>query len=117
MVISLSLVVLVGIILVLMIRAGKMKAGPALVAALFGFLLASSDLAPNIRTSSTRSPAPSATSTLSRPLRPHSVAAWSGKRQTRGPARGSPGAGPSYVWSGRRESNPRSQFGRLGLYH
>jgi hypothetical protein len=20
-------------------------------------------------------------------------------------------------WSGRRESNPRSQFGRLGLYH
>ncbi|MGW2325085.1 hypothetical protein ACWC5C_04900 [Streptomyces sp. NPDC001700] len=49
MVISLSLVVLVGIILVLMIRAGKMKAGPALVAALFGFLLASSDLAPNIQ--------------------------------------------------------------------
>jgi len=48
-VISLSLVVLVGIILVLMIRAGKMKAGPALVAALFGFLLASSDLAPNIQ--------------------------------------------------------------------
>jgi len=48
-VISLSLVVLVGIILVLMIRAGKMKPGPALVAALFGFLLASSDLAPNIQ--------------------------------------------------------------------
>jgi hypothetical protein len=48
-VISLSLVVLVGIVLVLMIRAGKTKPGPALVAALFGFLLASSDLAPNIQ--------------------------------------------------------------------
>lgn len=43
------MVVLVGIILVLMVRSGKVKWGPALVAALFGFLLASSDLAPNIQ--------------------------------------------------------------------
>ncbi|MET7937715.1 hypothetical protein [Streptomyces sp. NPDC005322] len=49
MAISLSLVVLVGIILVLMIRNGQMKWGPALVAALFGFLLASSTLAPDIQ--------------------------------------------------------------------
>ncbi|MER7787982.1 hypothetical protein [Streptomyces sp. NPDC097640] len=49
MVITVSLVVLVGIILVLMVRSGKIKWGPALVAALFGFLLASSDLAPNIQ--------------------------------------------------------------------
>lgn len=49
MVITVSLVVLVGVILVLMIRSGKIKGGPALVAALFGFLLASSDLAPNIQ--------------------------------------------------------------------
>lgn len=49
MVITVSLVVLVGIILVLMVRSGKVKWGPALVAALFGFLLASSDLAPNIQ--------------------------------------------------------------------
>ncbi|ADI10222.1 hypothetical protein SBI_07102 [Streptomyces bingchenggensis BCW-1] len=41
--------VLVGIILVLMVRNGKITWGPALVAALFGFLLASSDLAPNIQ--------------------------------------------------------------------
>ncbi|MEU1788321.1 hypothetical protein ABZ553_21105 [Streptomyces sparsogenes] len=49
MVISVSLVILVGIILVLMVRNGKISWGPALVAALFGFLLASSDLAPNIQ--------------------------------------------------------------------
>ncbi|WP_432039214.1 hypothetical protein [Streptomyces cucumeris] len=49
MVISLSLVVLVGIVLVLMIRNGSIKWGPGLVAILFGFLLASSDLAPDIQ--------------------------------------------------------------------
>ncbi|MEU8823308.1 hypothetical protein [Streptomyces sp. NA02950] len=49
MVISLSLVVLVGIVLVLMIRNGSIKWGPGLVAMLFGFLLASSDLAPDIQ--------------------------------------------------------------------
>jgi hypothetical protein len=47
--ISLSLVLLVGVILVLMIRNGQVKWGPALVAALFGFLLASSDIAPDIQ--------------------------------------------------------------------
>ncbi|GHJ28317.1 MULTISPECIES: hypothetical protein [Streptomyces] len=49
MAISLSLVLLVGIVLVLMIRNGRVKWGPALVAALFGFLLASSDIAPDIQ--------------------------------------------------------------------
>ncbi|TVL91833.1 hypothetical protein LRS74_22920 [Streptomyces sp. LX-29] len=49
MAISLSLVLLVGIILVLMIRQGQVKWGPALVAALFGFLLASTDMAPDIQ--------------------------------------------------------------------
>ncbi|MEU4894745.1 hypothetical protein AB0B12_29110 [Streptomyces sp. NPDC044780] len=49
MAISLSLVLLVGIILVLMIRNGRVKWGPALVAVLFGFLLASSDIAPDIQ--------------------------------------------------------------------
>ncbi|MBL1098143.1 hypothetical protein [Streptomyces coffeae] len=49
MVISLSLVLLVGIVLVLMIRNGSIKWGPGLVAILFGFLLASSDLAPDIQ--------------------------------------------------------------------
>ncbi|KUJ69323.1 hypothetical protein ACZ90_13400 [Streptomyces albus subsp. albus] len=49
MAISLSLVLLVGIILVLMIRQNQIKPGPAIVAALFGFLLASTDMAPDIQ--------------------------------------------------------------------
>lgn len=47
--ISLSLVVLVGVILVLMVRNGQLKGGPATVAILFGFLLASTDMAPDIQ--------------------------------------------------------------------
>ncbi|MFD0444275.1 hypothetical protein ACFQ10_20235 [Streptomyces indonesiensis] len=49
MAISLSLVLLVGIILVFMIRNGRVKWGLALVAILFGFLLASSNVAPDIQ--------------------------------------------------------------------
>ncbi|MBH5334842.1 hypothetical protein IHE55_08560 [Streptomyces pactum] len=49
MVISVSLVLLVGIVMFLMIRSGKLKGGPALVAILFGFLLASTDMAPDIQ--------------------------------------------------------------------
>ncbi|MEK8170816.1 hypothetical protein NKH77_18390 [Streptomyces sp. M19] len=49
MAISLSLVLLVGIILALMIRNNQVKWGPALVAILFGFLLASTDAAPDIQ--------------------------------------------------------------------
>ncbi|KNB49516.1 hypothetical protein [Streptomyces caatingaensis] len=48
MAISVSAVVLLAIILVVMIRGGKMKTGPAIVAALFGFFLASSGMAPSI---------------------------------------------------------------------
>ncbi|MEU3961315.1 hypothetical protein AB0F42_16050 [Streptomyces buecherae] len=49
MVISLSVVLLVGIILAFILRAGKIKAGPMLVAILFGFLLASTDASPDIQ--------------------------------------------------------------------
>lgn len=49
MAISLSLVLLVAIILALMVRNGQLKWGPAVVAALFGFLLASTDIAPDIQ--------------------------------------------------------------------
>ncbi|MFE3328434.1 hypothetical protein [Streptomyces sp. NPDC059176] len=48
MAISLSVVLLLAIILVVMIRGGSIKAGPAIVAALFGFFLASSGMAPSI---------------------------------------------------------------------
>ncbi|GAA4687563.1 hypothetical protein GCM10023324_47790 [Streptomyces youssoufiensis] len=48
-VISLSVVLLVGIILAFIFRAGKIKAGPMLVAMLFGFLLASTDASPDIQ--------------------------------------------------------------------
>ncbi|AWI28811.1 hypothetical protein AB0K47_23960 [Streptomyces tirandamycinicus] len=48
MAISLSVVLLLAIILVVMIRGGSLKAGPAIVAALFGFFLASSGMAPSI---------------------------------------------------------------------
>ncbi|MEU4131053.1 hypothetical protein [Streptomyces wuyuanensis] len=48
MAISLSVVLLLAIILVVMIRGGSIKAGPAIVAALFGFFLASTGMAPSI---------------------------------------------------------------------
>ncbi len=46
--ISLSVVVLLLVILVVMIRGGSIKPGPALVAILFGFFLASTGIAPSI---------------------------------------------------------------------
>ncbi|MGW0993624.1 hypothetical protein [Streptomyces sp. NPDC002520] len=48
MAISLSVVVLLAIILVVLIRGGSIKPGPAVVAALFGFFLASTGMAPSI---------------------------------------------------------------------
>ncbi|MCP9959011.1 MULTISPECIES: hypothetical protein [Streptomyces] len=48
MAISLSVVLLLVIVLVVMIRNGSIKTGPAVVAALFGFFLASSGLGPTI---------------------------------------------------------------------
>ncbi|OIV37718.1 hypothetical protein BIV57_09050 [Mangrovactinospora gilvigrisea] len=50
MAVSLSLVLLTAVILVVMIRAKSIKLGPALIAALFGFFLASTGVAPGIRT-------------------------------------------------------------------
>lgn len=47
--ISLSVVVLLAVVLVVMIRGGSLKWGPAVVAALFGFFLASTGVAPDIR--------------------------------------------------------------------
>jgi hypothetical protein len=41
-------VLLLAIILVVMMRGGSIKAGPAIVAMLFGFFLASSGMAPSI---------------------------------------------------------------------
>ncbi|MFF9348357.1 hypothetical protein [Streptomyces sp. NPDC014734] len=49
MAISLSVVLMLAIILVVMIRGGSIKAGPAVVAALFGFFLASTGMAPTIQ--------------------------------------------------------------------
>jgi hypothetical protein len=46
--ISLSVVLLLAIILVVLIRGGSIKAGPAVVAILFGFFLASTDIAPSV---------------------------------------------------------------------
>ncbi|MDX6354923.1 MAG: hypothetical protein QOF98_1826 [Streptomyces sp.] len=48
MVISLSAVLLLAIVLVVMIRSNSIKAGPAIVAALFGFFLASTNMAPDV---------------------------------------------------------------------
>jgi hypothetical protein len=42
-------VLLLAIILVVMIRAGNIKAGPAVVAVLFGFFLASTGMADDIQ--------------------------------------------------------------------
>ncbi|MFW6691463.1 hypothetical protein [Streptomyces sp. MAR4 CNX-425] len=49
MAISLSVVLLTGIILIVLIRGGSVKAGPAIVAVLFGFLLASTGSGPDIQ--------------------------------------------------------------------
>lgn len=48
MAISLSVVLLLAIVLVVLIRGGSIKAGPAIVAVLFGFFLASTGMAPSI---------------------------------------------------------------------
>ncbi|GGZ92673.1 MULTISPECIES: hypothetical protein [Streptomyces] len=48
MAISLSVVVLLAVILVVLIRGNHIKAGPAIVAALFGFFLASSSIADDV---------------------------------------------------------------------
>ncbi|MFG2404058.1 hypothetical protein ACGFR8_06885 [Streptomyces brevispora] len=49
MAISLSVVLLLAVILVVLIRGGSIKAGPAVVAVLFGFFLASTGMAPSIQ--------------------------------------------------------------------
>jgi 4-hydroxybenzoate polyprenyltransferase len=46
--ISLSVVVLLAIVLIVLIRGKSLKAGPAMVAILFGFFLASTGMAPSI---------------------------------------------------------------------
>lgn len=46
--ISLSVVVLLAVVLVVMIKGGSIKPGPAIVAGLFGFFLAASGAAPPI---------------------------------------------------------------------
>ncbi|MEU0671658.1 hypothetical protein ABZ330_01980 [Streptomyces sp. NPDC006172] len=48
MAISLSVVLLLAIVLVVLIRGGSIKPGPAIVAILFGFFLASTGMAPSI---------------------------------------------------------------------
>ena len=48
MAISLSVVLLLAIVLVVLIRSGSIKGGPAIVAILFGFFLASTGMAPSI---------------------------------------------------------------------
>ncbi|MFF5402341.1 hypothetical protein ACFY8K_10650 [Streptomyces misionensis] len=48
MAISLSVVLLLAVILVVLIRGKNLKPGPAIVAMLFGFFLASSGMAPSI---------------------------------------------------------------------
>lgn len=48
MVISASAVLILAIVLFVMVRAKQLKVGPALVAALFGFFLASTNMAPDV---------------------------------------------------------------------
>nr|WP_232485010.1 MULTISPECIES: hypothetical protein [unclassified Streptomyces] len=43
-----SVVLLLGVILVVMIRGKSIKVGPAIVAALFGFFIASTNMAPSV---------------------------------------------------------------------
>lgn len=49
MAISLSVVLLLGIVLVVLMRGGTIKPGPAIVAVLFGFFLASTGMADDIQ--------------------------------------------------------------------
>ncbi|TLS42414.1 hypothetical protein FE633_31030 [Streptomyces montanus] len=49
MAISLSVVLLLAIVLVVLIRGGSIKPGPAIVAVLFGFFLASTGMADDIQ--------------------------------------------------------------------
>lgn len=48
MVISASAVLVLAIVLVIMIRGKTIKIGPAIVAALFGFFIASTNMAPSV---------------------------------------------------------------------
>ncbi|MFG2137354.1 hypothetical protein [Streptomyces sp. NPDC048650] len=48
MALSLSVVLMLGIILIVLIRQKSIKAGPAIIAILFGFFLASTGMAPSI---------------------------------------------------------------------
>lgn len=48
MALSISLVLVLGILVVVLIRGKSVKAGPAIVCVLFGFFLASTSMAPNI---------------------------------------------------------------------
>ena len=48
MAISLSVVLLLAIVLVVLVRGGSLKPGPAVIAVLFGFFLASTGMAPDI---------------------------------------------------------------------
>lgn len=48
MALSISFVLLLGIVLVVLLRGGSLKAGPAIVSVLFGFFLASTSMAPDI---------------------------------------------------------------------
>jgi hypothetical protein len=48
MAVSVSVAVVLAIILILMIRSKSIKGGPAIVAILFGFFLASTDIAPSV---------------------------------------------------------------------
>lgn len=48
MAISLSVVLLLAVVLVVMIKGKSIKGGPAIVAVLFGFFLASTGIAPTI---------------------------------------------------------------------
>ncbi|CAK7284866.1 hypothetical protein [Streptomyces misionensis] len=45
---SISVVLLLGIVLVVLVRSGSLKAGPAIVSVLFGFFLAGTGMAPEI---------------------------------------------------------------------
>ncbi|MFE9597121.1 hypothetical protein [Streptomyces hokutonensis] len=48
MALSISLVLVLGILVVVLIRGKTVKPGPAIVFVLFGFFLASTSMAPNI---------------------------------------------------------------------
>ncbi|KOG29531.1 membrane protein [Streptomyces viridochromogenes] len=48
MALSISFVLVLGIVVVLLIRSKSVKPGPAIVCVLFGFFLASTSIAPNI---------------------------------------------------------------------